>query len=92
MSSDIIRVDGEIAVGGVGGSGLFKFESVFLDDSGAGIVSTTEKSSNETVWGVLSFTSFPCRCRGVGGGFFFSFFAVSPPTRLTCSSSEAAIS
>lgn len=87
----MICVGGEIAVGGVGGSGLLRFESVFFDGSSAGVVSAAEKFSNETVCGVLSFTSFPCLCRGAGGGFFFSFFTVSP-TRLMCSSSEAAIS
>jgi hypothetical protein len=48
------------------------------------------KSSKDTVCGVLEETSFPCRCLGAGGGFFFS--PLISPIRLVLSSSDAIIS
>lgn len=62
----------EMAVGGVGGSGLFRLEFVLVECFSSGVVSAAENASNGTVCGVLSFTSFPWRCLGAGGGFFFS--------------------
>lgn len=86
----MICVGGE-TTDGVGGRGLFKSEFVlFLEDGGDVVGSVAEKASKDTIWGVLDVTSFPCRCFGVGGGFFFSFFI--SPIRLALSSSDPAIS
>jgi hypothetical protein len=76
--------------GGVGGNCLFISEFCCLIVGGEAVGAMGEKSENETVCGVLDVTSFPCRCFGAGGGFFFSF--LTSPIRLTLSSSEAAIS
>lgn len=85
------RAGGVVKLGGVGGSGLLRFVPFFCEESCSTLAFVAEKSSKETVCGVRSFTSFPWRCRGAGGGFFFSF-RTSPPIRLLCSSSESAIS
>lgn len=79
------------ATGGVGGSGLFKSESVILREMGEGENCVASNSSNDTIWGVRELTSLPCRCFGAGGGFFFSVFFTSV-TKPTLSSSDGAIS
>jgi hypothetical protein len=76
--------------GGVGGRGLFRSEFCRPTVGGEEVGSIGEKSEKETVCGVLAVTSFPCRCFGVGGGFFFSF--LTSPIRLALSSSDAAMS
>jgi hypothetical protein len=88
----MICAGADVAMGGVGGSGLFRSELVLFGSNSSGVASAAEKSSKDTVCGVLSFTSFPWRCLGAGGGFFFSFLGTSARIRPTCSSSDAAMS
>jgi hypothetical protein len=89
LSWETICEGGE-KTGGVGGSGLFTSEFWRLIVGGEGVGSMGLKSSKDTVCGVLEETSFPCRCLGAGGGFFFSFLV--SPIRLVLSSSDAIIS
>jgi hypothetical protein len=56
-----------------------------------GVHVAAAKLSNDTVWGCLWTTSFPCRCFGAGGGFFFPFFT-SDTSPMLSSSSESAMS
>ena len=90
VGSETISAGGE-RIDGVGGRGLFRSESVLFRGRGEEVASVAANSENDTVCGVLDVTSFPCRCFGAGGGFFFSTFLTSV-TSPTVSSSEEAIS
>lgn len=59
VSCEMICAGAEVAVGGVGGSGLFRSEFVLLCDFTSGVVSAAENPSKDTVCGVRSFTSLP---------------------------------
>lgn len=76
---------------GVGGSGLFVSELSLARVMGDGAGSVAAKLSNDTICGCLGVTSFPCRCFGAGGGFFFPFLT-SDTSPMLSSSSDSAIS
>ena len=76
---------------GVGGSGLFTSELSRGCVTGEGAGSDAAKLSNDTVCGCLGMTSFPCRCFGAGGGFFFPFLT-SDTSPMLSSSSDSGIS
>lgn len=76
----------------MGGRGLFRSEFVLvLDIEGSGVNSVASNSEKDTVCGARGLTSFPCRCRGAGGGVFFSGF-LACFTKPCVSSSDRAIS
>jgi hypothetical protein len=76
---------------GVGGRGLFISELSLARVTGDDAGSVATKLSNDTICGCLGVTSFPCRCFGAGGGFFFPF-RTSDTSPMLSTSSDSAIS
>ena len=59
--------------------------------TGGNAGSVAVKLSNETICGCLCVTSLPCRCFGVGGGFFLPLFT-SDANLMLSSSSDSGVS